>query len=637
MFPSTYASYQLNVNEVFPRQAIYGFQLAPDEQQLSFILQRDKQVKEVFEEDGKKIEEICLADIYLIPCIGGYPRQLTNSGDVSKPGIWSPEGEWLVFACDKGLCITSSITGETKIIYKGKLYHPLLDLGDAHLGYPRWSPDSNFILFTRREELQTTLSLVSKDGRLLRELFSIEGHIIGWDWSRDGRRIAIVTCSEDGWRGDIRLLDLETERVCILWQEENYAYQTPIAIWMPDSQHIVFRSNRSGWSKLWIANTSNGEFKAVTSGNWDDYTCRLSPDGKQLVYASRAEQNGSGDDLWIVSLADGAPKRLTHHAGVNVPLAWSKDNRIYYWHTSPLESGDLWVISTDSKESRGLTWSTSIALERKLRAPEEVLITHLDDTQVPALIYLPVYYQDGQQYPAIVWIRGGPTSMCRYEFQPFYNWLANQGYVVISPNYRGSIGYGVEHMSAVVGEGLGKNDLRDVLAAGKYVRSLAYVDGTRGIGVGGHSWGGYLALMAVSEAPDDFSCAVAGAAISDWFTQQAQTDTRNYDYWLMDGWVYELEKRALERSPISLVECIKVPLLIYHGEEDRNVPFAQTRAFVEKAQRAGVKVECVSYPMEGHGNKKMENLQDIQDRIRSFYRRYLQPWNFRDNPCANQA
>ncbi len=272
-----------------------------------------------------------------------------------------------------------------------------------------------------------------------------------------------------------------------------------------------------------------------------------------------------------------------------------------------------------------------------MRAPEEVLITHDDSTQIPAFIYLPAYYQEGQRYPAIVWIWGGPTSMCRYEFQPLYNWLANQGYIVISPNYRGSIGYGMKHMLAVIGEGLGKNDLSDVLTTGRYVRSLPYVDVARGIGVGGHSWGGYLALMAVARAPDDFSCAVAGAAISDWFIQQAQTDTRNYDYWLLDGWAYELEKRTLERSPVNFVEHIKVPLLVYHGEEDHNVPFLQAMTFVEKAQQAGVKIEYIGYPGEGHGNKKMENLQDMQDRIRSFYRRYLHAWNFRDNPCADQV
>ncbi len=350
MYVSTYASYQLNANEVFPQQAIYGFQLAPDGQWLSFIHQRNRQIKEVVEGEHKKVEETCVADICLLSCSGGYPRPLTNSGDASGLAIWSPDGEWLAFACDKGLCIVSSVTGEIKTVSRGRIYHPSLDLGDAHLGAPRWSPDGNFILFSRREESQTILLLISKDGRLLHELFSVEGQITAWDWSHDGHQIVIVTCDEDGWRGKVHLLNLETEKVRVLWEEENYGYRNPVAIWCRDSEHIIFRSNRTGWSKFWIANVSSGELKPLTSGSWDDYACRTSPDGKQIVYASRAEQNGSGDDLWIASLDSCEATRLTRHPGVNVPLAWSKDNQIYYWHTSPQEPGDLWAVSIEDNK-----------------------------------------------------------------------------------------------------------------------------------------------------------------------------------------------------------------------------------------------------------------------------------------------
>jgi dipeptidyl aminopeptidase/acylaminoacyl peptidase len=628
---------QLTVTEVYPRQAIYGFQLAPDGKRLSFVLQRDLRVEEVVEKGRKKIKATPLADLYLLSSDGGYPRPLTDSGDCSNPAVWSPDGEWLAFEREGGLQIMPVAGGEVRTVYRGKLYHPPLWAGDAYLGYPRWSPDGNFILFATREEPYTALRLVSADGRLQRELLSLEGYIIGWDWSPDARQVVLVTRSENGWVGDVRLLEVEAGRVRVLWEEENYEYQKPVAVWSPDGESIIFRSNRSGWAKLWVYRLDDQEPKPLTSGEWDEYAFRLSPDGKWVVCASKAEQNGSGDDLWLIPLSGGEPKRLTYHPGVNTPLAWSNDDRIYYWHSSPIEPGDLWVVSAGGGEPKRLTWSSPIELERKLRTPEEVLIPNDDGTQIPALVYLPVYYQKGQRYPAIIWIRGGPTAVCRYEFNPFYNWLANQGYVVITPNYRGSIGYGIRYMVAVAGEGLGKNDLSDVLATSRYIRTLPYVDLTRGLGIGGHSWGGYLALMAVIHAPDDFSCAVAGAAITDWFIQQAQTEVRYYDRWLIGGWVYEQTERAKERSPVNFVECIRVPLLLYHGEEDRDVPFSQFWPFVEKARQAGVEVECVTYPAEGHENQKLENQQDLLTQIQAFFRRHLQPWNFRDNPCADQV
>ncbi len=519
-------AYMLTVTEVYPRQSLYGFQLAPDGSHLSFVFQYDKRVEKIIEGKHRRVKVTSVADLYLIPGDGDYPRRFTDSNDFSNTAVWSPDGKWLAFENGKGLQLIPSSGGETRTIYSGSLYHPPLAIGDAYLGYPHWSPDGKFILFATYEEPRTTLRLASMDGNLQRNVFSVEGYITGWDWSPNGKQILLVTRSENGWIGDVRLLNIETDEVRVLWEENNFEYQQPIATWSPDGKHILFRSNRSGWAKLWYATADSGKVQPLTTGDWDDYAFRFAPDGRQVMYASREAQQGSGDDLWTVPFSGGTPKRSTHHIGVNVPLAWSKDNRMYYWHSSPLEPGDLWVVSSGDEEAKRLTCNTPIELERKLRVPEEIVINNDDGTSIPSLIYLPAQYQDGEKYQAIIWIRGGPTAVCRYEFAPFYNWLANQGYVVITPNYRGSIGYGVEHMAAVAGKGLGKSDLSDVLATGRYVRTLPYVDLNRGVGVGGHSWGGYLTLMSVTQAPNDFSCAVASAAISDWLIQQAQTEVR---------------------------------------------------------------------------------------------------------------
>jgi dipeptidyl aminopeptidase/acylaminoacyl peptidase len=450
-----------------------------------------------------------------------------------------------------------------------------------------------------------------------------------------------VTREEDGWRGDVRLLDLKSGRDCLLAREDHFEYQKPVAAWAQRGKSIITRSNSSGWSKLWVIDPGNGSAQQLTTGEWDDYAFRLAPDGQRIVFASRAEQQSSSDDLWLCSIEGDdegkQPRRLTDQRGINVPLAWLRDNRVYYWHSSPTEPGDLWVVSAKGGAPTQLTWSAPLDLERKLREPEEVMIQGDDGTRIPALMYLPVYYQKDERYPAIVWIHGGPTAVSRYTFAPTHNWLANQGYVVIVPNYRGSIGYGVEYMLGVSGDGLGKNDLKDVLSAATYVRTRPEVDLSRGIGVGGRSWGGYLTLMAVTQAPEMFSCAVAGAAIADWRIQQSQTEVRYYDRWLVGGWVYEQAERAWDRSPISSAERVKTPLLVYHGEEDRDVPFAQIGPFVEEARRTGTTVEYVTYPAEGHSNRLPNNQEDVLTRTADFFHRYLHPWNLRDNPAANQT
>jgi dipeptidyl aminopeptidase/acylaminoacyl peptidase len=631
------ATWHLTANEVYPRQAIYGFQLAPDGRQIVFVQQRDQQVGPV-ENDGQKQFKITpLADLCLLPADGGYPRALTTLGDLKHPATWSPDGKWLAFE-RRGLCVMPVTGGEMRVLYKGTLYHPPLAMGDASRGLPCWSPDGDWLLFATRDAPRTALRLVSFDGRTQRELLSVVGYIISWDWAPDGRQIVIVTRYEDGWLGDVRVVDVETGAERVLLEQADYEYQKPVAAWSPGGEVIVLRSNRSGYAKLWTIRPDGSDLQPLTFGDWDEYAFCFSPDGEQIVVASRADQPGSGDDLWVVPLNQGQARRLTRQPGVNVPLAWSGQGRVFYWHSSPTEPGDLWTVGIrgDAPPTR-LSWSAPLTLQHKLSAPEEVTLSSKDGTAIPTLVYRPTYYQEGEHYPAIVWIRGGPTGVCRVDYRPFYNWLANLGYIVITPNYRGSVGYGIAHMTAVAGEGLGKNDLSDVLAAGRYARTRPDVDLSRGVGVGGRSWGGYLTLMAVTLAPEEFSCAVAGAAITDWCIQQSQTEVRYYDHWLVGGWVYERVDRARDRSPVNFVERIQTPLFVFHGEDDRDVPFAQIESFVEKARQIEVEVEYITYPAEGHSNKKPENQQHTLARMQLFFRQHLQPWNLRDNPCASQV
>ena len=129
--------------------------------------------------------------------------------------------------------------GTARTIYRGALFHPPLDLGSTYLGLPRWSPAGDTIAFAAREDARGTLRLVSADGRLRRELLEVEGNIIAWDWSPDGRQIVLVTRGENGWTGDIRLLDVATGGSRILCAEADYEYCLPVAAWVPDANALL--------------------------------------------------------------------------------------------------------------------------------------------------------------------------------------------------------------------------------------------------------------------------------------------------------------------------------------------------------------------------------------------------------------
>ena len=223
--------------------------------------------------------------------------------------------------------------------------------------------------------------------------------------------------------------------------------------------------------------------------------------------------------------------------------------------------------------------------------------------------------------------------------------LASLGYFVCIPNFAGSTGFGIPLMDSVLGDGCGVADLADCVTCASFLRTLDGVDTRRGVAIAGHSWGGYLALRALTapSAKDAFACGIASAGISDWFCQQRHTEVRYYDYALMGGWVYEKEvkPRAKEASPLTHAAQLQAPLLVLHGEDDIDVPFAQARAFVEAARSSrssldpsAPALELVSFAGEGHGmgGWKPATQVDALRRMSEFLRIHLQPWDFTDNP-----
>lgn len=277
-------------------------------------------------------------------------------------------------------------------------------------------------------------------------------------------------------------------------------------------------------------------------------------------------------------------------------------------------------------------------LRAKLSPPEQLVIGGRH-----ALLYRPPPSEAPQ--PALVWAHGGPMACFGFDYNPIAAWLSSLGYVVLVPNFAGSTGFGIALMDRVLGEGCGVADLADCVACAEYLRALEGVDARRGVGIAGHSWGGFLALRAMTApaARGVFACGIACAGIADWFCQQRHTEVRYYDYALMGGWVYEehVKPRAVAQSPLTHAAELKAPLLVLHGEADIDVPFAQVKAFVEAARAArraddpaAPALEFASFAGEGHGmgGWAPATQADAFQRMRDFLRIHLKPWDFTDNP-----
>jgi dipeptidyl aminopeptidase/acylaminoacyl peptidase len=337
-------------------------------------------------------------------------------------------------------------------------------------------------------------------------------------------------------------------------------------------------------------------------------TFALSGDGF-LYYGSNA-----GDierrHIWRVPIAGGTPQQVTQGEGIE--------------HTpAVLPSGKIAVFSADYRRPQSVAVFPAAAASRAMEAsaqhivypvltrdfptdahvkPEVVITKAPDGMEIHNQLFLPRDLRPGEKRPAIVFVHGGPVRQMlpAYHYMEVYHlfygvnqWLASQGYVVLSVNYRGGIGYGKSFRTAPNTNSRGNAEYQDVLAGGTYLQSRPDVDPKR-VGIWGLSYGGLLTAQALARNSDLF---VAGVDLAGVHLYGSSLDPENVAY---------------QSSAISAIDKWKSPVLLIHGDDDRNVNFAQTVGLVQLLRAHGVPYELFVMPDDTH-----ETL---------LYRRWLPIW-----------
>jgi dipeptidyl aminopeptidase/acylaminoacyl peptidase len=229
--------------------------------------------------------------------------------------------------------------------------------------------------------------------------------------------------------------------------------------------------------------------------------------------------------------------------------------------------------------------------------------------------------RDGRN-PAIVIPHGGPTGQTQDGWSAFAAALASRGYVIIQPNFRGSTGYG-EAFQKANHKDLGGGDLKDVVAAKRFLVASGYVDAAR-VGIFGGSYGGFMTLMAIGRAPDEFAAAVQFFGIINWRTMYRDQDELLKAYQRSLLGTPESDPKVYDAaSPLTYIRAAKAPLLTLQGENDIRVPRGQAQEVNDILKAKGNTVETIYYPAEGHGFRKRENQQDSLRRMVEWFDRYL--------------
>lgn len=385
--------------------------------------------------------------------------------------------------------------------------------------------------------------------------------------------------------------------------------------------HLVFPLSpwNDEWDRYWavkldgtttrplLLTTTDGLIEAATD-------VALSPDGKTLYYCTNANDI-ERRDIWAVPVGGGTPRQITSGDGIETypqPLASGRQLAVLYFDARQPASIGLVPAAGGTARVIFPTLPKDFPTEAHV-APEIVVVKSPDGLEVHNQLFLPKDLRPGERRPALVFVHGGPQRQMLpgYHYMQFYHWayaynqwLASQGYVVLSVNFRSGIGYGRSFRQAPNTGRNGNAEYQDVLAAGKYLQTRPEVDPTR-VGIWGLSYGGVLTAQALARNSDIFVAGVDLAGVHLW---GSSLDTAAVSY---------------RSSAISAIDTWKSPVFLVHGDDDRNVDFAQTVGLVQLLRARNIYYELMVIPDDLHESMIHSIWLDTWDRMGKFLKRFV--------------
>ena len=580
------------------------------------------------------------------------PKSILSSEQEIEDPKFSPDSHWISFSRNANLfvvnissgAVTALTTGGSEELLKGKLdwvYPEELDTRTAYW----WSPDSTKIAYYEMDERPVTrypiMDMSSPTGGTEYTRYPqageanpvvrvgvvrISGGETKWldtgkdtdvylarvNWLPDSRRVAIQRLHRAQDQLDLLFADADTgASKTILTESDKYWINISDDLYFfSDNKRFLWSSERTGYRHFYLYDTDGKELAQLSSGEWaisdlggfgpGSANHPAVDEASGYIYFTTNKDNVRETQLYRVSLSDKSLTRITKDAG-------SHSAKI-----APDASAFIDTYSTAATPSRQDLYrmdGTKVAVvnegkvpelaEYKLSPLEFVEVTADDGTKLNASIIKPLNFDPAKKYPVLINVYGGPHVQLvrntwgglRYLLDQVY---AAKGYILFTLDNRGSWGRG-HAFETLVYHHMGKIELQDQLAGVKYLKSLGYVDPAR-IGITGGSYGGYMTLEALFNAPEVFKLGVSDAPVTDW---------KLYDTIYTERYMGRPQDNAdgyKDSSPVNQAEYLKAKLMLVHGTGDDNVHFANSVELLNAMIDGGhYPDQFMAFPGRGHG------------------------------------
>lgn len=605
--------------------------------------------------DGRYFTSVRNGQVLLTPVEGGPTVSFASAPGEKSELNWSPDGKKLAYVSQGAIWVVAAGSKEAKKLTEGKAGPG--DPRGATDHFPRWNPNGKWILFESGRHGQNEIYVVSEDGETTNllaatEIYEGADHLssaadqgddaVSSDrfdpspaWSPDGTRIKYTERSRQFFSGKLRVLAFDaatgqatgSTTIYTAKNDRGGAWAVNTAVWSPDSRTLAVVLQESGWDKVYLAPAVGGKPKQLTRGEWEDENPVYSPDGRFVAVVSNRD-HPEERHIWIVPVNGAAPRRLTRlGTGLEGGTVWSADGKkIYFSYTTPLRPAVRYAARADGLEAaRPLNddLAPSKFEQEGLTVPEVVHFKSKDGVTIAGIMHRPLGFQPGRRYPAVIWAHGGPEGQDTVAYAAWPLFLAQEGYLVLQPNFRGSTGYGERFRNLNV-EDSGGGEIDDVGAAAKFLVDQGLADAKR-IAIGGGSHGGTVVANAVTKLPGLFAAGLELYGVVDRALFLQYTNRNSKIRWETKMGGTPDEKPAVYRKAnvLSDVGRIQTPLLILHGEADPQVPPQESQQLVAALKAAGKAYSYFTYPGEGHGFTQHDHRLDAWQKQLAFLRQYM--------------
>lgn len=630
-------------------------QVSPDGKYIAFVLSRIDHDRDAYERH-----------IWMADTSSGEVRQFTYGTSRDTYPRWSPDGQNLLFLSmgrdEKKKAQAWTIPrsgGESQLAFEA----------DEGVAKPLWAPDSKQVLFLSNvwteKKPQSDVKVIKRIKYKLNGVGTFEGRrthlfkarirgkpkqltngefdVDAAKWSPDGRNIAFVANMEE---------DADTNRVRDIFIIPSSGSQpqkvtqgkhviTDLS-WSPNEDKIAFigHDRPKGQTvnlNVWVMPSKGGNMHNITKGFDRTLSKEIgsdlrvstpnpgvvwSHDGKSIYFVTASIPYS---EIYNVDIHGHQVKRVVGGRTIDGFSITHDDSLIAFNAMDATHPAELWT--KDEKGERQITkFNDKLLEELDLSVPEHFTFRNSAKEEIDGWVIRPIDYRDGEKYPAVLEIHGGPGSVYGDAIFQEFQLLAAEGYTVLYTNPRGSGGYGEDYADAVMGH-YGERDYEDLMTfMDEALTRFPFLDSSK-LGVTGGSYGGYMTNWIVSHTTR-FKVAVTDRSVCNWVSKfgcsdigytQPENIAGDTDYW-------ENMKKHLDKSPIKYAKNVKTPTLITQSENDLRCPIGQAEEWFVALKLQGVATELVRFPEENHElsrSGKPKHREERFEHILRWFSRYL--------------